>query len=123
MTRKVYGLSSFLEAIGTSLFCLKNKAKASLLCTLLSLAFFTGCATMRLPDYEASSSSSYKHVNTQNKLSLAINPLTDKQEIEKYFGMDLLSANTLPILVIAENNNPVSSFIISKDRIFLRNKN
>jgi hypothetical protein len=78
---------------------------------------------MRLPDYETRSLSSYKHVDTQDQLAIAIHPLTEKQEIEQYFGMNLLSANILPVLVVAENNNPVSSFIVSKDRIFLKNTN
>lgn len=121
MKSKVYGLSSFLAAIDTSLFLFKKQGKSFIV--LCSITLSTGCYTMQLPDYEARSSSSYKHVRTQNKLTLAINPLTDKQEIENYFGMDLLSANIFPVLVVAENNNPVSSFITSKDRVFLRNKN
>ncbi|MCP4991143.1 MAG: hypothetical protein GY928_35345 [Colwellia sp.] len=75
-----------------------------------------------MPEYEANPSNYNLNSITKEGLFVAIKPLTDKTEIKKYFGTDLLSKNILPVFVIAENNTTSSSFILFKDKISLRQK-
>lgn len=75
---------------------------------------------MQLPDYEAQPLDHYSNSLVKDGLAISIRPLTDKQEVKKYFGADLLSANIIPVFVLAENRNSSSSFILSKDRISLK---
>ena len=46
--------------------------------------------------------------------------MTDKQEVEKYFGANLVSENILPVFVVVENRSESSSFLLSKDQISFR---
>jgi hypothetical protein len=88
---------------------------------MLSLiTFLNGCSTPRLPKYEAQPPSQYSYSYVKDGLVVAIHPLMSKQETEKYFGTDLLSANILAVLVVAENQNDSASFILSKDKVSLK---
>ncbi len=93
-------------------------------CRIIYLYSFLiiGCSAQHLPKYECNSSNNKLNSITQNGLSVSINPLTDKSEIKKYFGTDLLSKKILPVFVIAKNQNFSSSFILFKNRFSLRRK-
>lgn len=88
-----------------------------ILCWTLSLTILlNGCSTLHLPDYEAQPINNYSNFQVKDGLTVAIHPLTGKEEVLKYFGTDLLSSNILPVFVIAENRSSSSSFILSKER-------
>lgn len=74
-----------------------------------------GCTTMNLPEYKAEQIEQYSNLQTKNELSIAIRPIIDKAESEKYFGVSLLDANILALFIIAENRSTSSSFVISKE--------
>jgi len=87
----------------------------------LSLAILqAGCSTMHLPNYEPQGYGHYKNSQVQDGLAVAIHPLTDKEESEKYFGTDLLSGNVLAVFVMAENQSPGANFLISNRQFSLR---
>ncbi len=70
---------------------------------------------MELPEYQAEQIEQYSNLQTKNELSVAIRPIVDKAESDKYFGVDLLEANILALFVVAENVGTSSSFVISKE--------
>lgn len=78
-----------------------------------------GCATLHLPKYEPQSFDHYLCSQVKDGLAVAIHPLTDRREIRKYFGIDLLSAHILAVFVVAENRSSSLSFILSKDQFSL----
>jgi hypothetical protein len=79
-----------------------------------------GCSAQRLPDYPTLPLSEYGQMKTQDGVTVAVHPMTDSQETEKYFGMNLLKHDTLVVLVAVENHSPTVNFIIQKDRISLK---
>jgi hypothetical protein len=79
-----------------------------------------GCATLTIPAYEVQSINHYTSLQIRDGLAVAMRPLTDPKESKQYFGTNLLAADVLAILVVAENRNPSSSFLLSKDQLALR---
>jgi hypothetical protein len=72
-----------------------------------------------LPPYEAQSIDNYKNIQVKDGLVVAMHPIIDAQESERYFGTDLLSSHILAVLLLSENRAPSSSFILSKEHISL----
>lgn len=88
--------------------------------SMLSLG--TGCSTIVLLPYKGKPVASYSNTVTRNGLSVAVHPITDTAELKRVFGANLLAWRVLPVFVVAENTNPSSSFLISKDLVSLRSK-
>jgi len=53
----------------------------------------------------------------QNGIVIGIHPVTDKREVKDIFKTDLRSKGVLPILLVAENRNSSSSFVLAKDNV------
>ncbi len=82
----------------------------------------TGCTKMQIPDYPILPFEKYEYtISTLDGLNIAVHPIFDEEESSEYFATDLLSSNVLAMFVQIENNNPISSFIIYRDRISLSN--
>ena len=89
----------------------------------LALVFLIGgCTAMTLPVFTPKTITAYPHSKISEGLMVAVNPMTDEAEIEKYFGTDLLSEGILPVLVIANNTNPSSSFVLRQENFSLFEK-
>ena len=92
-----------------------------LLCSILSVAVFvSGCATMKLPEYKAQSIEAYPNSHVKDGLMVAVDPVTEESELKKYFGINLFAKGLLPVLVVAENRSKSSSFVLSKDQVFIQ---
>jgi len=93
---------------------------------LLSACLFSlglsGCATMEIPDYPKVPVATYKNMTTIDGLHISAQAMTDKAELNKYFGTDLSVHNVVPIHLIAENKNLSTSFIIAKDKMSFRHR-
>jgi len=87
---------------------------------LFSMLLTNGCATLYLQEYKTKKIEEYRYLQAKDGLTVAIYPLTNKEENETFFGIDIANTNILPILVIAENRNASSSFILSKDRCSIK---
>jgi hypothetical protein len=83
------------------------------------MILLTGCSTLELPKYPVGSAVSYPDSVTKDGLIVAAKPILDKNDSQKYFGADLIASNILAILVVAENHNLSSSFIIDNRNISL----
>jgi hypothetical protein len=66
-----------------------------------------GC-TLRLPDYPVRPASSYPNRFSQELVEVAIHPITNKAESNKYFGTDLVSRNVLAALIVVDNHSSSS---------------
>jgi hypothetical protein len=86
--------------------------------TFLSLQVM-GCAPVQLTQYKANEFVAYKNVKFNNQLNIAVQPMTDKDEQEKYFGRVLTDQGVLAVYVIAENRSPSSSYVLSTEKISL----
>lgn len=60
------------------------------------------------------------HFQSKDGLVIGIKPLTDSQENEKYFDIDLLSRGVLAIFVSVHNQGEPGSFILLKERFTLQ---
>jgi hypothetical protein len=81
-----------------------------------------GCAAIKLSPYQSKPFSSFTNTIPQDDLHVAIQPMTDKAEQEKYFGRDLTGVGILPVYIIAQNRHPSKSFVLNSDIITLQNK-
>lgn len=92
-------------------------------CAVLTMLFILqGCTTMKIPDYPQSTIASIPKAETVNDLTVAAKPFTNKNDLEKYFGTNLIDYGIVPVYIITENRNRQTSFVISKDRVSLTNK-
>lgn len=72
---------------------------------------------MSVPEDRILSADSYPINKQQRELRVAVHYLSAKSDAEATFGMDTLSKGVLPILVIAENHNNASSFILARETV------
>ena len=87
---------------------------------LVAVLLSEGCSTKKLPEHPTQPLSSYPYSEVKDGLAVAIQPLTNPQESEKYFGTDLLSSGIFAVFVSAENRGSPSTFILLKERFVLR---
>ncbi len=83
--------------------------------TMLTL----GCST-HIPPYVPRSLDQYEHRALGHGLAVAIEPQTKPTEVKKYFGVDLLATNVLPVFVLIENRSSDTSFAIVPEGISMR---
>lgn len=83
------------------------------------LTLVNGCTTLQLPLYAPQPVDRYNNVQVKDGLAVAIQPMLDAEESEKYFGTNLLARNILPAFVVSENRHASSSFLLLKNRISL----
>lgn len=95
---------------------MKKSACAFLICILL----FQACSTLKVQDYPKGTTTSTAKAITLKNLSIATKPITDKDELDNYFGTNLLELGIVPIYVISENKSSEASFVISKDGVLLK---
>lgn len=82
------------------------------------LVFSAGCV-VELPTDTPSTLGQAGHLQSLDGLRIGVQALSDPEEIDQYFGTDLLSKRILPVLVVAENSNASSSFLLSDSDFML----
>ena len=88
---------------------------------LFLMLLLPSCTTLELPDYPAQSFDRFPLSLTKAGLTVAVQPLTDVEEQNKYFGTDLVSNGILPVFVVAHNQSSFS-FLLQKDSFSLGSK-
>jgi len=88
-----------------------RQIKAFGLCAIL---FIAGCSSVaeRGESFQARHCASYPSCQNKSGLHVAVDVLQDKQMIVKYFGAELAKRGIIPLLVVAENENIDSSFLL-----------
>ena len=79
----------------------------------------TGCTTMSVTKLQTQKADTYEQHTEIGGLVIGVYPMTDKAEVKRMFNVNLLDKGILPILLVAENRNPSSSFIIAKGKVFV----
>jgi len=96
---------------------MKLKIVSQIVLPATALLLATGCSTMSVSTLTTGQADSYAQHQEQNGLAVAIQPMTDKREINQLFKTDLLENGLFPILVVAENGGKDASFIIAKENV------
>ena len=81
-----------------------------------------GCGAEKIAPYRANAFHTYGNQVAKNDLHIAVQPMTNKEEQEKYFGIVLTDVGILPVYIIAENRSGFNRFMLRDDRISMRNK-
>ena len=76
-----------------------------------------GCGTMSVPPDKVSGVDSYPVRASQQGLTIAVHPVSSQHELDEVFNMNLLKRGVLPVLIVAENRNGASSFIIQRENV------
>jgi len=83
----------------------------------------TGCGTLQLPPIQPQAAASYPVHQGQNGLIVAMKTMCDPTENKRYFGLDLVSAKVLPILVVIANESNSDSFLTLREKCALLESN
>jgi hypothetical protein len=79
----------------------------------LSCLITISCSSSRLSVIPQKTIEEYPYFQEKNGLRIGIDPYTSPDRVKKFFSYNLLSENTLPILVKIENNVKDTSYYIS----------
>jgi hypothetical protein len=79
------------------------------------LGCFTHLPEIHLPEITVQPASRYQLSVNKEGLIVAIEPFWDKEKVKELFGIDLLSAGILPLLIVVENKCINSNFIFPSD--------
>lgn len=88
---------------------------------LLLALLVSGCGTMKVEPLKTGSAESYGQHDEKNGLVFGVHPFTTRREVKDTFKTDLLAEGLLPILVVAENKSPGTSFVIAKNQVYVMN--
>jgi hypothetical protein len=78
---------------------------------------------LQLSPFQPQAAASYPVHQGQNGLIVAMKPMCDPTENKRYFGVDLLSAKVLPILVVIRNQSSSHSFLILREKCAILDMN
>jgi len=101
--------------------CIKSFHTACWISFLMILSILAGCSRTPViyPDFPNHSPDQYQYHQENNGLVIGISPITDPQEIRKYFGVNLLEGGVLPVFLSANNQNPKAIFVLQREHITL----
>jgi len=74
------------------------------------------------PDLAVKPSQNFKYTKEEEGLTISLDPFFENERLKSYFGTNLLSYGILPVLVVAENHNSDTGFLLEKYQISLVNK-
>ena len=93
-------------------------SRSKAICVVLSSALVSGCM-LQLPEYDAAKVQGQSVSVEHEDISVTLQPLTDPQDVEDYFGVDLLAMGFIPVFASVENRSPSSSFVLSAEDFFI----
>jgi hypothetical protein len=81
---------------------------------------FTACSTTQIaPTFNIERPDLYKQNQEQDGLSVAVQPIVSQDELQTFFGDNLLKKGILPVLIVVENRNKTQTYLISIEQISL----
>lgn len=89
----------------------RGSAIAAAIC--LVFLFLAGCATP--PEYPQRATVDCSAHTTREGISVGVYPVFSEDELDNYFGTDLIDRGIVPVLVVVENHAPQGSVLISGD--------
>jgi hypothetical protein len=100
----------------------KGGLMKSFLIIALGLCFLSSCAISAPPNLAVKPNQTFKFTKEEEGLTISIDPFFENERLRNYFGTNLLSYGILPVLVVAENHNPNTGFLLEKNQVSLVNK-
>jgi len=97
--------------------CRRGFVIAVVFCVLI-----LGCAPMKIPAYQSEPFDTYKNKLSKSDLHIAVKPMTDRLEQDKYFGKVLANEGILPVFIIAQNRSSSQRFMLRDNLISLQQK-
>jgi hypothetical protein len=89
---------------------------------LAGLLMVNGCATYVPPAAPVQPATQYKFTQEQQGLMVAIDPFMEEDRLKTYFGTDLLANGILPVLIVVNNHNPQSGYLVQAESFSLSKK-
>jgi hypothetical protein len=89
---------------------------------ILVLLSVSGCAGRPLPDFPRDELERYQISRIEGDAAVAIQPLMDRREVEKYFGLNLLDRGILPVFLLIENRADDRTLVFDARRLALKAK-
>lgn len=102
--------------------CCRSGSRSGLSIVVLFTGLMTGCITMDIPPDKVRPLDAYPLKVEQQGLTIAVSAL-GRKEAKEVFGTDLLDDGVLPILIMAENRNPSTSFVLAKSKVLVADAN
>jgi hypothetical protein len=81
---------------------------------MIGVLMLNGCAIAVPPEVKIKPMLTYKFVEERDGLKISIDPFIEENRVKEYFGTDLNSLGILPVLIVAENSSPKSSYFLTK---------
>lgn len=82
----------------------------------LAITTITVGCTLKVHEVDIQSVSFYKFTGESAGLKVSADLFTDKVELSKFFGVDLISKGILPVFIILENQTSEDGFLLIKER-------
>lgn len=98
----------------------KNNGFTLWLFSLNILLVLCACAPIKIPPYPIDRVETLGQSMTRQDVTVSLHVLNDPEEIELYFGTDLLEQGLVPVLVRIENNHPQESVVLLKNQVRLK---
>lgn len=109
---------------------MKNRSKAELRASPLTIALLhgallagmtclTGCSTMQVTQDRKQAIETYPHRQERAGMVVAVQPVTDRAELDAWFKSNLAAKGVLPVLVMVENRSSSGSVILGKEKVYL----
>jgi hypothetical protein len=83
------------------------------------VAVTTGCRPLVLPDYPSRPIDAARFVAVLDEIAVAVHPITDPAESDRYFGVNLLQSGILALCVTIENRSRETIVLIDPADIML----
>lgn len=95
-----------------SLKTVNATAKIHLISVFVFCLILSCAAPDIAPDVEIKKCSEYESFQIKDNLHVAMEPFQEKEIVKYYFGTDLTETGIIPILVVTENHNRTTSFLL-----------
>lgn len=102
----------------------RNVRLTTIFLLIIFLPMMTGCALpwVKISEVPIKPATQYKFCFEQEGLVIAVDPFFEEERLKTFFGTDLLKHGILPILVVTENHDPKSGYLLEKKAFSLAMK-
>lgn len=92
------------------------------ICPVCLVAFFAGCTTEKIKDYQPTSSGASERTVQQSGLEAALDPFVEKSRTEQYFDIDAVGKGIAILHVRVTNKSADQTFLVKKESFHLLRK-
>jgi hypothetical protein len=115
-------LKYFLRMHGAGLATASAKREFTMGLVLGMIWLCAGCASTRFESKAIAPVSNYRLHQAVDGLDVAVEPLSNPDEMQRLFRMNLLDKGILAVFVVATNSSPGTSFLVAPEQFTLANR-